>query len=81
VNEKRLFLLVGSSTVARLARPFVRIDIEHQGARETATTSKEAESRESIEVLKRKFAEICDPRGNVIMERHKFNTRIQKEGE
>ena len=40
-----------------------------------------AESRESIAVLKRKFAEICDPRGNVIMERHKFNTRIQKEGE
>ena len=32
-------------------------------------------------MLKRKFAEICDPRGNVIMERHKFNTRIQKEGE
>jgi len=34
-----------------------------------------AESRESIAVLKRKFAQICDPRGNVIMERHKFNTR------
>ena len=29
---------------------------------------------ESIEVLKRKFVEICDPRGKVIMERHKFNT-------
>ena len=40
-----------------------------------------AESRESIAVLKQKFAEICDPRGNVIMERHKFNTRNQKEGE
>ena len=39
-----------------------------------------AESRESIAILKRKFAEICDPRGNVIMERHKFNTRNQKEG-
>ncbi|KAL9960046.1 hypothetical protein ACROYT_G033443 [Oculina patagonica] len=37
-----------------------------------------AESRESIAVLERKFAEICDPRGNVIMERHKFNTRAQK---
>jgi len=32
-------------------------------------------------VLKRKFAELCDPRGNVIMERHKLNTRVQKEGE
>ncbi|KAL9978780.1 hypothetical protein ACROYT_G016336 [Oculina patagonica] len=40
-----------------------------------------AESRESIAVLERKFAEICDPRGNVIMERHKFNTRAQKVGE
>ena len=40
-----------------------------------------AESRESIAVLKRKFAEICDPRGNVIMARHKLNTRMQKEGE
>ena len=40
-----------------------------------------AESHKSIAVLKRKLAEICDPRGNVIMERHKFNTRVQKEGE
>ena len=40
-----------------------------------------AESRESIAVLKRKFAEICNPRGNVIMERHKFNARVQTEGE
>ena len=48
---------------------------------EDGTVRVEAESRESIEVLKRKFADTCDPRGNVIMERHKFNTRIQKEGE
>ena len=48
---------------------------------ENGTVGVEAESRESIEVLKRKFAEICDPRGNVIMDRHKFDTRIQKEGE
>ena len=45
------------------------------------TVRVEAESRESIKVLKRKFAEICDPHENVIMERHKFNTRSQKEGE
>ena len=48
---------------------------------EDGTVRVEAESRESIEVLKRKFAEICGPRENVIMERHKFNTRNQKEGE
>ena len=34
-----------------------------------------AEYRESIEVFKRKFCEICDPRGNVTMERHKLNTQ------
>ena len=36
-----------------------------------------AESRESIAILKQKFAEICDPWKG----RHKFNTRILKEGE
>ena len=33
-----------------------------------------AETKESIEVLKKKFKEICNPQGNVIMERHKCNT-------
>lgn len=47
---------------------------------EDVTVRVEAESRESIEVLKREFAEICDPLGNAIRERHnKFNTRMQKE--
>jgi len=46
---------------------------------EDGTFQVNAESRESINVLKRKFAEICNARGNVIMEGHKFNTRIQKE--
>ena len=45
------------------------------------TVQVKAESRKSIEELKRTFAEICDPHGNFIMERHKFNTRIQREGE
>ena len=40
-----------------------------------------AETKESIEVLKRKFKEICNPQGNVIMERHKFNVRNQRDGE
>ena len=41
----------------------------------------EADSRKSIKELKRKFAEIHHPCGNVIMEKHKFNTPIEKEGE
>ncbi len=40
-----------------------------------------AETKESIEVLKRKFKEICNPQGNVIMESHKFNVRNQRDGE
>ena len=39
-----------------------------------------AEYCESTAILKWKFAEICDLYRNVIMERHKFNTRMQKEG-
>lgn len=41
----------------------------------------EAESCENIELLQREVAEICDARGNVIMERHKFYKRSQKEFE
>jgi len=48
---------------------------------EDGTVRVAAESRESIEVLKGKFAEICDPRGNVILERHKLNIRIKEESE
>ena len=40
-----------------------------------------AEMKESIEVLKRKFKEIRNPQGNVIMEGHKFNVRNQRDGE
>ena len=36
------------------------------------------ESRESVAVLKAKFRELCNPLTNVIIERHKFNTRFQE---
>ncbi|XDV53655.1 hypothetical protein PO909_022102 [Leuciscus waleckii] len=36
-----------------------------------------AESKENPECLKRKFRAICSPRINIIVERHKFNTRFQ----
>ena len=49
--------------------------------KEDETIFVKAESCESSKVLKRKFAEIRSPHGNVVMERHTFNTRIQKEGE
>lgn len=40
-----------------------------------------AESREDPECLKKKFREICNPQHNRTMERHKFHTRNQKQGE
>ncbi|XP_028415850.1 uncharacterized protein K02A2.6-like [Dendronephthya gigantea] len=40
-----------------------------------------AETKESMVVLKRKFKEICNPQGNVIMERHRFHVRNQRDGE
>ena len=40
-----------------------------------------AETRDDPEVLKRKFSELCNPITNVILERHKFNSRYQGETE
>ncbi|KAL1279192.1 hypothetical protein QQF64_025865 [Cirrhinus molitorella] len=40
-----------------------------------------AETREDPECLKRKFREICNPQQNKTMERHKFHSRNQKQGE
>ena len=40
-----------------------------------------AETRFDVEVLKRKFSQLCEPRKNIIMERHLFNSRVQGAGE
>lgn len=45
------------------------------------TVTREAESPEDVEVLMKKFREICDPQSNVIVERHKFNMRRQQSNE
>jgi len=37
----------------------------------TITTA--AENKEDVEVLIKKFAEICNPQSNVIVKRHRFN--------
>ena len=36
---------------------------------------------DKIEVLFAKFDEYCEPRKNIIMERYKFNTRVQRNDE
>ena len=40
-----------------------------------------AESREDPDLLITKFRELCNPQTNIIVERHKFNTKNQREGE
>ena len=40
-----------------------------------------SESRESVAVLKAKCRELCNPLTNVIIERHKFNTRFEEASE
>ena len=40
-----------------------------------------AESKDDVEVLLRKFRDLCNPQTNVSMERHIFFTRDQKIGE
>ncbi len=40
-----------------------------------------AESREDSECMKMKFREICNPQQNKTMERHKFHSRNQEQGE
>ena len=40
-----------------------------------------AESREDIDILRAKFAEMCSPQKNVIIERHRFYSRFQKPAE
>ena len=37
-----------------------------------------AESQEGVAVLKAKFRELCNPLTDVIIERHKLNTRFQE---
>ena len=48
---------------------------------EAGDVTQEAESPEKVTVLKAKFKELCSPMTNVIIERHKFNTRVQKTSE
>jgi transposase InsO family protein len=40
-----------------------------------------AETRENVNTLKTKFREVCNPQSSVILDRHKFNIRAQKQGE
>jgi len=72
-----LLNLAGSEAIER-ERSFIYLP-EVRDADDQVVTP--AETRENLQVLKAKFKEICDPETNITMERHKFNTCDQKEGE
>ncbi|CAB4036530.1 uncharacterized protein K02A2.6-like [Paramuricea clavata] len=53
-----------------------------QDGRDIYNTMKFTEAQtDKIDVLFAKFAEYCEPRRNTIMERYKFNTRVQRDDE
>ena len=77
-----LLNLAGSEAIERersfVYAPAVRgPDVDGQPGPEVTP----AESKEDPECLKRKFREICSPQINITMERHKFFTRSQNQGE
>ena len=71
-----LLNLAGKEAIER-AKTFVYAPLKHVEGREDIP----AESAENVEDLMKKFKEMCNPQGNVIVERHKFNTRDQKQNE
>lgn len=74
-----LLNLAGAETIER-GRSFVyAVDIRVPG--ENGAVIRLAESREDPECLKRKFWEIRNPQHNKTMERHKFHSQNQKQGE
>lgn len=74
-----LLNLAGPEAIER-ERSFVyAAEVRELGADGAVITP--AESREDPDCLKRKFSEICNPRNNKTMERHKFHSRNQKQGE
>lgn len=76
-KEYILLNLAGTEAIEK-EKSFVYNPAVRNAAGEITTP---AETRESLQILKQKFKELCNPQGNVIMERHKFNTRNQKESE
>lgn len=74
-----LFNLAGPEAIER-ERSFVyKAEVRAPGKNGAILTP--AESREDPECLKRKFRGICNPQQNKTMERHRFCSRNQKQGE
>ena len=79
-TQMRLLTLswnLASKEAIERAKTFVYAPLKHVEGREDIP----AESAENVEDLMKKFKEMCNPQGNVIVERHKFNTRDLKQNE
>lgn len=68
--------LAGQEAIDR-EKTFVYLPEQKEGE----TVIREAENKEDPECLIRKFRELCRPQSNVIVERHRFNARDQRNGE
>ncbi len=82
-KEWRIYCNAGLSDKTKKVQAYTLLNLAGPDAVEKseAFTFPEEEDREDPDVLLQKFAELCLPRKNIIMDRHVFNTTNQKTGE
>ena len=77
VKAYTLLNLAGAEAIKR-SKTFEYLPAVHNEDNEIV---QQAENKEDVEVLIKKFDELCNPQSNVSMERHLFFTRDQRQGE
>lgn len=82
-TEFDIFIQAAYADKDEKTRAYILLNIAGKEAieKEKTFTYDDGESRENVEQLKQKFREYCGTLTNVIIERHKFNTRCQQSGE
>ncbi|GFN86919.1 hypothetical protein PoB_001342500 [Plakobranchus ocellatus] len=73
-------LAMKSSTEAEKCKAVLYI-IGEEGRKIHNTWTLSEEERDKVQPLLKKFKEYCTPRNNIILERYKFNSRVQKPDE
>ncbi len=81
-KEWRIYCNAGLSDKTKKVQAYTLLNLAGPDAVEKseAFTFAEEEDREDPDVLLQKFAELCLPTKNIIMDRHVFNTTNQKTG-
>ena len=82
-QEYNVFVLAAYDDKPDKVKAYVLLNLAGAEAieRERSFTYEPTESREDPECLNRTFRDICNPRTNIILERHRFNCRVQQPGE